>query len=225
MNPDIIKGTYFKLERRCREKEFILLCSGALFDPETQSLICSDLHLGKSRHFRSKGIAVPRDIDNATIDKLKADIETTEAKDIYFLGDLFHSDYNSAVDDLSNLRAYFNSSNFHLIPGNHDILKPQIYQEIGLQVQAKSFKFDWIDFVHQPSTDIDEERFEIAGHIHPGVQLKANGRQYMRLPCFFWGRNYALLPAYGKFTGLSTITPDHDDEVFIIFDEKVVKLN
>lgn len=202
-----------------------MLCSGAIFDPVSSSLICSDLHLGKSRHFRSRGIAVPQGVDDATIEKLKSDIETTMAKEVYFLGDLFHSEYNSAVTDLYNLINSFQGANFHLIPGNHDILKPQIYTDIGLQVQSKSFQFDWISFVHEPTLSAEVERFEIAGHIHPGVQLRGKGKQYVRLPCFYWGSNYALLPAYGKFTGLSTISPGEKDEVFIIFDEKVVKLN
>ena len=43
--------------------------------------------------------------------------------------------------------------------------------------------------------------YVLAGHLHPGVRLHGPGRQSVRLPCFAFGRNAALLPAFSEFTG------------------------
>lgn len=225
MNPIIKQGTYFCLKRFQQQREFILLPSGAVFDLITNSLVCSDLHLGKSRYFRSKGIATPLEIDQTTLQKLERDIEDTQARNVYFLGDLFHSSYNSAVDDLARIVNSFAETSFHLIPGNHDVLKINIYTDIGLKMEAKKMLWDWISFVHEPTSDSGDVYFEIGGHVHPGVVLRNKSRQLQRLPCFYWGQKHAVLPAYGIFTGISTIQPFQSDEVFVIFDNRVVKLN
>ena len=42
----------------------------------------------------------------------------------------------------------------------------------------------------------------MGGHVHPGVKLGG-----MRLPCFWFGERVAILPAFGKFTGLHVMRP------------------
>lgn len=224
MNPKTKQGAYFCLNRFQKQREFILLPSGAAFDLATASLVCSDLHLGKSRYFRSRGIATPLAVDQAVLQKLEKDIEMTEAKNVYFLGDLFHSSYNSSVEDLAKIVHSFHFTSFHLIRGNHDILRNEVYTSIGLRSEGKSLPSDWINFVHEAAYKEEGKYFEIGGHLHPGVLLKSRSRQFNRLPCFYWGIKHAVLPAYGTFTGLATIRPSRGDEVFVIADNTVVRI-
>ncbi len=43
-----------------------------------------------------------------------------------------------------------------------------------------------------------------------------NGRQRLRLPCFYFGTEGAILPAFSVFTGLYAVEPEEDAEVFVI---------
>ncbi|MBK8623954.1 MAG: hypothetical protein IPN79_19930 [Saprospiraceae bacterium] len=40
----------------------------------------------------------------------------------------------------------------------------------------------------------------------------------MRLPCFYFGKSLALLPAFGYFTGAKTITPSKGGTCFVLGD-------
>jgi metallophosphoesterase superfamily enzyme len=66
----------------------------------------------------------------------------------------------------------------------------------------------------------------ICGHVHPAVRLKGKGKQSMTLPCFYFGEKYALLPAFGRFTGRGIIPVTGNEDVFVIVetdgDEKVM---
>ncbi len=63
-----------------------------------------------------------------------------------------------------------------------------------------------------------------AGHLHPGVKLSGKGRQAITLPCFYFGRQYGLLSAFGNFTGMAKLAVKRDDRVFIIIKEKVMEM-
>jgi metallophosphoesterase superfamily enzyme len=79
-------------------------------------------------------------------------------------------------------------------------------------------------FVHDINdlTDQDNSKYTLSGHIHPAVQLKGPGRQAMKLPCFYFGKQYGVLPAFGSFTGTHVIEPKKDDDIFIIADSKIL---
>jgi metallophosphoesterase superfamily enzyme len=47
--------------------------------------------------------------------------------------------------------------------------------------------------------------YALCGHVHPGVRLSANNEPSARLPCFVIGRRRAILPAFGRFTGLARV--------------------
>ena len=57
--------------------------------------------------------------------------------------------------------------------------------------------------------------YAVAGHIHPGVRLNGRGRDSLRLPCFWFTKTHAVLPAFGDFTGLADVAPQEDDRVFV----------
>jgi uncharacterized protein len=72
---------------------------------------------------------------------------------------------------------------------------------------------------------MDPGHYNLAGHIHPGVSLRGKGRQSLTLPCFYFGRHQALLPAFGVFTGLARIKPVKEDKVFVIVEDKIMDLS
>jgi metallophosphoesterase superfamily enzyme len=54
------------------------------------------------------------------------------------------------------------------------------------------------------------------------VKLRGGGRQSLRLPCFYFGKNGAVMPAFGNLTGFHVIRPKKGDRVFVITENKVI---
>lgn len=76
------------------------------------------------------------------------------------------------------------------------------------------------------SSRVDEPRtssYNLAGHIHPAVMLQGR-RDRMRLPCFFFGKEEGLLPAFGAFTGTYTIQPQKVDRVYVLTGNEVMRV-
>jgi len=64
--------------------------------------------------------------------------------------------------------------------------------------------------------------YVIAGHVHPCATLVGPGRQRERLPCFWLGRDAAVLPAFGDFTGCAEVEPEAGDETWVIAEDRVL---
>lgn len=196
----------------------------AIFWEEQQALLLADLHLGKAAHFRKKGIPVPKQVQQESWDKLHAVLLDFQPKQVFFLGDLFHSHYNESWKDFIKLLHQFDYISFELIKGNHDILPEEHYQNIPLTIHTEPFAFSPFLLSHHPMLEIPEGFYNLAGHIHPCVFLHGNGRQHLKLPCFYFGKQSGLLPAFGAFTGMATIQPQQGDVVFVIVEEKVLQV-
>jgi metallophosphoesterase superfamily enzyme len=50
------------------------------------------------------------------------------------------------------------------------------------------------------------------------------GRQSLRLPCFYFGTEVAVLPAFSGFTGTFTLEKEAAAEVFVIAERKVLRV-
>ena len=66
--------------------------------------------------------------------------------------------------------------------------------------------------------------YALAGHIHPAVRLSSPGERALRLPCFWFGARYGVLPAFGAFTGSASVLPRRGDQVFVIAEDEVLKV-
>ena len=108
-----------KIIKKIRNQTLIFDYRKLVFWVEESILMLSDLHIGKVIHFNKNGISIPKDISFKNLKILKSGIEDYQPKDVLFLGDLFHSSYNSEWDEWID---FFNNSKlrFTLILGNHD---------------------------------------------------------------------------------------------------------
>jgi DNA ligase-associated metallophosphoesterase len=194
----------------------------AIFWKEEQALIVSDLHLGKSTHFRKAGIAVPANIGQDDLYRLQQLITTYNPVQVIIVGDMFHSKENNDVTYFKIWRQQFAHISFKLVKGNHDILSDQLYEAMNLEVYD-TYSIKAIHFVHEPCDG--ENGYTFSGHLHPGFAVDGGGRQRLRLPCFYFGRNCSILPAFGKFTGLAMLRPEEDEAVFVIAENTVLKVN
>jgi DNA ligase-associated metallophosphoesterase len=207
-----------------RESNLILLPQKALFFEDYRMLLIADLHLGKVNHFRRSGIAVPTSINKKNLELLIELIQQLNPKRVVFLGDLFHSHYNDEWEALGQVVRHFNACKFELVRGNHDIMSALQYERCHLQVHEQLELGSFL-LTHEPMDVIPKGRYNIYGHIHPGVRLLGKGRQSITLPCFYFGQKEAIMPAFGSFTGYARIPVKKKDKVFIIADQKVIEMD
>jgi len=208
-----------------RNQKLALLPQKALFWPDKKYLILSDLHLGKTGHFRKSGIAAPGKANLKNIERLSNLVNDIQPKKILFLGDLFHSSANREWFQFEEWRKTFPELSILLVTGNHDQLHSSFYQSADIEVIDR-LELENFLFVHDAS-DLQKssDTTIISGHIHPGVKLKGKGKQKLRLPCYSISDHQIILPAFGEFTGLHIIQPDENRKIFLIVENSVIDLN
>lgn len=215
------------ITHKINDQTFILSPQRCLFWEEQKALIVSDLHIGKTGHFRKYGIAVPQDIFKEDMQRLFDQIMFFKVEQLIVVGDMFHSVANKELDLFKRWRLDMPHIKIHLIKGNHDILKDCWYNEAGIIVYQEQmtigniiFQHDFTTINHQPSTI----NYTISGHIHPGILINGISKQSLRFPCFYFGKQYAVMPAFSRFTGLAAIKKQKGDNVFAIVDKSIIKV-
>ena len=208
------------MEIEIRHNNFTLHSSGAIFWEEQNTLLISDVHLGKVTHFRKHGLAIPGNAILENFKRLDEVIELFNPYRIIFLGDLFHSKMNTEwklyADWVNKI-----SAKIILIEGNHDIIAKHHYDELDIEIYPK-LVIDEFLLTHHPTET--NQVFNFCGHVHPGIKLKDLGRQSMKLPCFFRKGNQMILPAFGEFTGKYFLQPEENDQIYAIAKDKVIQV-
>ncbi|GCD77501.1 phosphoesterase [Thermaurantimonas aggregans] len=216
--------SYFPFE--LKSHTFHLLPEKALYWPLHKMLILADVHIGKISHFRRAGASLPLAAANKQIVKLQELINRVQPSAIVFLGDLFHSDFNSEWNAFQSVLKAHPDKEFILIEGNHDVLDVQIYRQTGVEVKSQ-LVIDGFILSHHP-LEVNNNHtnlYTLCGHLHPGYLLEGKGRQRLRLPCLWLSKHQAVLPAYGDFTGTYPIEPQSGDIVFLISGLQINRLD
>lgn len=210
-------------------EELWLLAERAVYMPLHKTLVVSDLHFTKTGHFRKSGVPVPQQVFVEDMQRLFALVQKNKIEHTVVVGDFFHSDANKELNLFSRWRNDFSQLTISLIRGNHDILEDEWYNENAIDVYDENvFSINNISFIHDYSLlekeALHDATYYISGHIHPSVFIGGKNRQGMRLPCFYFSENMAVLPAFSKFSGYATIKPGKQDAVFAIMNDKVMKV-
>ena len=194
----------------------VLHADRALSWSRERSLFVADVHLGKGAAFRAGGVPLPRGSTAADLGRLTALIAQTHAVRLIVLGDFLHAKAGR-VDALARAfrawRACHAEVDVLVVRGNHD-------------ARAGDPPADWrIRCVDEPHAlppflachhlGHPPSGYALCGHVHPGIRIGGDDES-ARLPCFVLGRRRAILPAFGRFTGLAQIAPAPDERVVAI---------
>jgi DNA ligase-associated metallophosphoesterase len=217
--PSFIKHTI-------HQNDFLLNANRTIFWEQEKILILSDLHLGKTGHFRKAGIAVPAAVMKEDMQRFIAAIQFFKPLQVVIVGDLFHSVANKEHELFLKWRNDLPHIPILLIKGNHDIVPDAWYKKAGIDTIDKIWRKNNFLFVHEIE-DAEEEKvsgtdYFFSGHIHPAVSIKGLGKQSLRFPCFYFTDTYAVLPAFGKFTGTFLLEPSKKDTSFVIVENSVL---
>ncbi len=198
---------------------FLLSPDKCLYWQEERALILSDLHFGKTGHFRKSGIAVPQAVFKEDLQRFVSLLQTFKPARVIVIGDMFHSRDNKEHALFVKWRKDFSHLRIQLVMGNHDILDNRWYRDAGIELingRLDNGNFSFIHDIGELENNTTTGNYFFSGHIHPGVSLSSTGRQSLHFPCFYFTRQFAVLPAFGKFTGTCSIRPKRGESVFAI---------
>jgi DNA ligase-associated metallophosphoesterase len=198
-----------------------------MFWEDQKTLVLSDMHIGKAAHFRKAGIAIPQQIFQEDMHRLFQQIHFFSPQRIIVTGDLFHSEANLEHDWFSNWRKELAGIEFILVKGNHEILRNDVYQNLGIELVDKELEIGPFFFSH----DLIEEKrdgFSFIGHTHPGIRIQGKGKQSFVFPCFYFTTDYCILPAFSKFTGKHVVDLQKGETAYAIvgagIDQSIVEV-
>jgi uncharacterized protein len=214
---------------RVRGQHLWLSPHRCLFWEEEKSLILSDLHFGKTGHFRKAGIAVPQSVYREDLLRLLSLVQYFQPRQLLVVGDFFHSRENKELNLFRRWRDDFPDLGIRLVLGNHDILKEDWYEQAGITVSREVLRMGEFAFIHDIAEWTGEAGsaapYFFSGHLHPGIRIRGMGKQCLQFPCFYFGAEYAILPAFGRFTGTVSIDPELGSNVFAILPPSVEEGN
>ncbi|MBI5259045.1 MAG: ligase-associated DNA damage response endonuclease PdeM [Burkholderiales bacterium] len=197
----------------------------AAFDPALHTLFVADAHLGKAVSFRRLGVPVPAGTTGEALARLDALLAATGARHIVFLGDLLHSARALAPGTLAELLAWRQRHarlELTLVRGNHDEHAGDPPAALGVQAMDGPLHLGPWALLHEPAAV--PGAYALAGHVHPGVVLGGRANDRLRLPCFHFGADVGVLPAFGGFTGLHVLPRGAGERVFAVTGEAVCEL-
>lgn len=188
----------------------IALHSGALWWPEHETLIVSDLHFEKGSHYATRGVLLPPYDTRATLKRLQVLVKAHKPKIVISLGDAFHDGEAEARmdgEDGEMLKALVASTRWLWILGNHDPDPPVRFAG----AVERSMWLGRLLFRHEPAPR--PEPGEIAGHFHPVAKIRAETR-LIRRRCFATDGERLIMPAFGAYAGGLNILDEAYDGIF-----------
>jgi len=197
----------------------------ALYWPRGRTLFVADLHLGKGATFRAAGVPLPRGATAGDLARLDALLERTRAATLCVLGDFLHA-ATGRVEALDRAvtawRLTHESLDVVLVRGNHDLHAGDPPPSWRVRVVAEPHALPPFLACHAPREP--RTGYALCGHVHPGVRVAGPAHESVRLPCFLLGRRRALLPAFGRLTGLAIVAPSPDETVIAIAGDSLFRL-
>lgn len=201
-----------------------LLPQRAVFWPAQHLLMIADIHFGKAAAFRAKGVPVPHGTTTQNLEAVDTLLQAHPVQHIVFLGDFLHAKAAQGADGLSRLVAWrdqYPSLRLTLVRGNHDRHAGDPPAQLNMELVDEPYCLGPFALCHHP--DPRSGSYVLAGHVHPVFRLTAAGDS-VRLPCFLFGPETAILPSFGAFTGGYQVVQGRGDRVFITTDDAVFEV-
>lgn len=202
-----------------------LLPEKAIYLAERQLLLVADAHIGKAVSFRRLGVPVPQGSTADNLTTLSTLIDRLGVHHVVFLGDLLHSSHAQAAATqaaLATWRERHRDVQLTLVRGNHDDHAGDPPAALGIDVVDEPLRLGPWALCHHPQARSDG--YVLAGHLHPCVRLQGRARERLRLPCFWFGEQVGVLPAFGEFTGMHPIEARPQDRVYALTGDGVLEV-
>lgn len=192
-----------------------------------RTLVVADVHLGKAASFRHGGIPIPRGTTETDLTRLTNLVAELNPKELIVLGDLVHDRRGLTPGLRAAVAAWRNrhrSLRWVVVAGNHDRRAGPLPEEWNVELAGDELELGPFVLRHDPEPS--PAGYVLAGHIHPSVALRDEAaRSRVRMPCFWFGAECGVLPAFGRFTGTHTVRPRAGDGVFAVGAGQIAQIN
>lgn len=207
---------------------FWVTAERALFWEEQNTMIVADVHLGKSGHFRKAGIPIPQSVYKDDLQRLMGMFFFFKAERLIVVGDFTHSTSNKELDLFLKWRKDFSAIHIDLVKGNHDILADDWYKEANIQVHEWDLMESGFLFRHEDRRfnlpERENVKYTFYGHLHPGYKISGKGLQTLKFPCYYFGRESCILPAFSRFTGTFMVKLIKGDTIYAVSGNELLKI-
>jgi putative SbcD/Mre11-related phosphoesterase len=178
----------------------------ALYHPDLDLLVVSDLHLGLEGSMTSRGSYVPQFQLKEIEDDIETAVEITGASRILVNGDL-KNEFQTRYAEKDEIKEFlrFLDGEFQeviLVKGNHDTLVENTVKEAGMEF-VDSHRENGILFTHGDDKMETLKDFEtlVIGHEHPALALEDEVGITEKVACFLYGKsnagkNIIVMPAF-----------------------------
>lgn len=182
----------------------------ALYDPASDLLVISDLHLGLEKTMTSKGNYIP----SSQLERIKEDIEQaveeTGASRILVNGDL-KNQYRTSYSETEEIKEFLNfvKARFDeviVIEGNHDTFVESTVEDADIELR-EHFQEDGKLYIHGHEGlgkyELQDFDTVIIGHEHPAIALEDEIGVREKIPAFLYGdtesgRSIVVMPAFSS---------------------------
>ncbi|ASJ72356.1 ligase-associated DNA damage response endonuclease PdeM [Granulosicoccus antarcticus] len=214
------------LKINCVGEELWLHPQRVMYWPARSTLFVADVHAGKEHAFARSGIAIPGGISDEGLYRLFTLCDAVQASTLMVLGDFMHTtplSDESWLTTLSELLLKRPQLDMHIMTGNHDKAPGQSMIDKRIVWHQNPLQYGPFILQHEPQNNVDG--YVLSGHLHPTWRLMATGHGSVRAPVFWFREQYAVLPAYGAFTGGMNIVPDSKkDQLYMVGEDCVLPI-
>ena len=216
------------------DTDVVLLPGRAAFLPQTSTVVCSDIHLGKAATFRHAGMPIPEGSAQHDLQRLTGIVQRYRAQRLLITGDLFHARSGCTQQVLDEFSVFceqvrrLQNTDVVLVLGNHERSLGKKFRphEIGIKRCEEEIIEPPFRFVHDQVIEQNDRStcFTIAGHLHPKITVRGPGRDRLTCRCFAATDRVLILPAFGSFTGGTSLTKTEHLSIWLAKDDDVLHL-
>ncbi|RLK45355.1 ligase-associated DNA damage response endonuclease PdeM [Cupriavidus plantarum] len=201
-----------------------LLPDPAIWWPARAMLLVADVHIGKAASFRALGQPVPAGTTASNLARLRSLVMRYRARELVFLGDFLHARAARTAAVLLALQDWRSALppelRLTLVRGNHDLHAGDPPPALSIDVTTEPHVAGPFALCHTPGAS--RAGYVLAGHLHPAFHLRGRrSADSVRLPCFVFGPEGAILPAFGAFTGHANVRAEPGTHLYVIGDGRV----
>lgn len=203
-----------------------LLADKAIYWEEQETLILSDVHLGKTAAFRAKGVPLPEGETEQDLKRISTLVENNGVRELIVVGDLFHSETALPPTISTRFADWLKAlpAKVRLTVGNHDRRAGSLAHLGNLQEEPTIEKAGLL-FCHDPAHLSSKSPPAICGHLHPVVYVQSPRRtSRMRLPAYVANSRRLILPSFGSFTGGHPYSAGSDERIMVVAGDSVVEI-
>ncbi|MEO7521922.1 MAG: ligase-associated DNA damage response endonuclease PdeM [Gemmatimonas sp.] len=213
------------LEIRVAGELLLLYPERGVFIPRLHTAVVADLHWGKAAAFRAAHVPIPTGTTAADLARLTRFITRTNAQRLVVLGDLIHARAGRHRDTFAALHAWretHEALEIVLVRGNHDMHAGDPPPSLRIECVDAPWMLGPFACEHEPATRAGA--YVLAGHLHPSITIAGRARQRLRLCCFVFGPEVAILPAFASFSGGGAYHRAESDQIYAIVENEVVSI-